>query len=142
SGDTVRGILMKSPFARKKRGNEEMTLQITSMADVFTIILVFLLKSYSTSSLNISPTAGLRLPEAKATDDQVEAVKVEVSESAVQVEGLPVSVLQGFHFDKGDLQPNGVPITLGKALERERKRQTLIAQSNSDVKIDQKILIV
>ena len=39
-------------FTIKRPGSGDMALQITSMADIFTIILVFLLKSFATGSLN------------------------------------------------------------------------------------------
>ncbi|NDG85844.1 MAG: hypothetical protein EBX52_12520, partial [Proteobacteria bacterium] len=39
-----------------------LPLQITSMADVFTILLVFLLKGVSTDAITITPSASLRLP--------------------------------------------------------------------------------
>src|SRR5437868_652994 len=98
---------MKKLTFRSRHQSEEMALQITSMADIFTIILVFLLKSYATSAVNVTPTAGLLLPEAHAGDAPIEAVRVEISKEAVQVDGLPVVKLTNFDFDKSDLQPNG-----------------------------------
>jgi hypothetical protein len=56
-----------------------MALQITSMADIFTILLVFLLKSYSTGALDIAPSKGMKLPEVQLATGSVEALKVEVS---------------------------------------------------------------
>ncbi len=127
---------------RRRRSSDEMSLQITSMADIFTIILVFLLKSYATSASNIVPSTGTKLVEAEAGDVAVEALKVEVSETTVQVEGRPVSQLKGFRVDAQDLQANGSLKSLADALETERKRQNLISAANPDVKNDSKILIV
>ena len=62
-----------SPFKSRPQ-SEEMSLQITSMADIFVIILVFLLKSYATSSVNVNPMAGMSLPEAHAGDAPIEAL--------------------------------------------------------------------
>ena len=42
------------------------SLQITSMMDAFTIILVFLLKSYSTEAIAVQPSEQLQLPFAAA----------------------------------------------------------------------------
>jgi biopolymer transport protein ExbD len=127
---------------RTKTQSDEMALQITSMADIFVILLVFLLKSYATSAVNIAPTSGTTLPQADAQDTAVEALKVELSENAVLVEGQPVVKLLKFQFSKDDLQGNGSSKLLGKALERQRQRQVLIAKSNSEVKVDPKIVIV
>ena len=134
---------MKRGFLKRtKPESDEMTLQITSMADIFTIILVFLLKGYSTSALNITPSQGLMLPEAHAAESAVEALKIEVSKSAVQVEGQSVTSLADFKFDRSELNTNGSTKSLGSALERERKRQMLIAAKNTDVKVDAKVLII
>lgn len=129
-------------FKKRSPQSQEMSLQITSMADIFTILLVFLLKSFASGAVNVTPSAGTLLPEAHAGETAVEALKVEISEKAVLVEGQPVAELKSFKFSPGDLQGNGSSKVLGQALEKERQRQLLIAKSNSDVKVDPKILIV
>jgi biopolymer transport protein ExbD len=122
-------------------GSEEVSLQITSMADIFTILLVFLLKSYATGT--ISPTsAGLMLPEAQAGDVSSEALKIEVTQAGVQVEGQSVAGLSNYAFEKADLQANGTSKTLSAALEKQRQKQILIAKSNSSVKVDPKIVVL
>lgn len=127
---------------RRRRASDEMALQITSMADIFTIILVFLLKSYATSASNITPASGTKLAEADAADVAVEALKLEVSETAIQVEGKPVSQLSQFKFTPQDLEANGSLKSLGQALDAERKRQDMISAQNPEVKKDSKILII
>lgn len=135
---------MKRLFGKKKKGemSEDMALNITAMADVFTVILVFLLKSYATGSVNLTPTAGLSLPEAQADVPQFEALKIEVAADAVLVENQPVAKLISFEFPAQELSSDGTSKTLSKSLELQRKRQTLIAKVNSDVKVDSKVLIV
>lgn len=133
---------MKSKFRRKKHSREDMELQITSMADVFTILLVFLLKSYATSAVNISPNKDLELPVAQAGDTATESLKLEISSTAIQVEGKPISTLTAFAFDQKDAQSGGVSKELSQALSKERERQVLIAKNNSDVKVDPKILVI
>ena len=133
---------MKKALFKSKRPNEEMALQITSMADIFTILLVFLLKSYTTSAMTINPSAGVQLPNAQIGEANIDALKIEVSDSGVQIEGKSIATLTHFEFDKQDLQPNGSSLSLNGALEMERKRQVLIAQSNTDVKVDSKIIVV
>lgn len=134
---------MKKPFLKKKAPpSEEMTLQITSMADIFTILLVFLLKSYATGAISITPSAGMLLPSAQAGEASEEALKVQVSEQSVNVEGRPVSALHDFEFDRSDLQANGSSASLSRAIERERQRELLIAKANADVKVDARIIVV
>ena len=131
----------KKSFRKRGPMSGDMSLNITSMADIFMILLVFLLKGYSTG-MSITPTAGLLLPEAHAEKQIVEALKVEVSEKAVQVEGNTVTTLNAFQFARNELRKNGTVSSLSAALEKERKRQLLIAKANSDVKIDPKIVVI
>lgn len=134
---------MGKSFLKKRPAlNEEMSLQITSMADIFIIVLVFLLKGYSTGAISVAPSAGLSLPKAVTQDASVEALKVEITETGVQVEGQHVAKLEQFRFEKADLQSSGTSTTLGQAISRQREKQLLIAKSNTDVKVDSKILIL
>lgn len=135
-------MFKKKGLFKKRHQSEDMALQITSLADIFVILLVFLLKSFATSAVNLSPSQGMLLPQAQAAEASVEALKLEISETAVSVEGQPVAKLQNFRFDTAGLQQNGSSTELSKVLERERQRQLMIAKANSDVKVDPKILIV
>ncbi len=116
----------KRRFLRRKKPTEEMVLQITSMADIFTILLVFLLKSFSTGISNITPSQSLSLPIASAQENVEEALKLEVSDSAVMIDDQPVTSLKNFVFDSNDLESNGTPRSLNAALvafrEKERAR--------------------
>lgn len=132
---------MKKPF-KKRAISGDMALQITSMADIFTIILVFLLKSYATSAVNIAPTSGMKIPEGQSLEPATEALKVEISEKSIQVESKPITQLQDFRFMGEEIQSNLTSKSLNTALETERKRQELISQSNPNVKVDSKILVI
>lgn len=101
-------------FLKKRKSNEDMALQITSMADIFIIILVFLLKSYSTSLSNISPSKEMLLPEAMAKDEMQEALKIEISASAITIDDKPVVTLNNYTFTKQD------SATLTAVLMKER----------------------
>ena len=135
-------MLKKKKFgSQRPQMSGEMELQITSMADIFTILLVFLLKSYA-AGVNVNPTKGMMLPTAQAAETQIEALKLEVSENAISVEGQPIATLKGYRFDAGDLETNLSSKSLTTSLDKERKRQLLIAQGNSAVKVDPKIIII
>ncbi|MBI2711623.1 MAG: biopolymer transporter ExbD [Bdellovibrio sp.] len=131
---------MRSRFAKPPILSDEMALQITSMADIFTIILVFLLKSYA--SVNISPSTGVTIPVAVAEAPQVEALKLEISDHSVLLENKPIDDLNAFRFPPDDLLPNHSSKKINESLQLERKRQELISQANSSVKPDSKILII
>ncbi len=109
-------------FMKRSKQTEDVSLQITSMADIFIILLVFLLKSYSAGTITISPSKDTQLPTAAANDKAAEALKVEISEGAVLVEGKPVATIHGFRFANGDLGENGVSRSLVQAFEQERAK--------------------
>ncbi len=128
-------------LSRRRPLDDEMSLQITSMADIFMILLVFLLKSYTAGGMNLSPAKGLLLPDAQAAPVAFEALKLEITETAISIEGQPAVALTAFRLDPATAGPNGTSRPLALALEKERKRQVLIAQSNSDVKVDPRIIV-
>ena len=55
--------------ARRRRNPEDVKLNITSMMDMFTIILVFLLKNFSTEG-NLTPADNLTLPKSTVEKEQ------------------------------------------------------------------------
>ncbi|MBI4925382.1 MAG: biopolymer transporter ExbD [Bdellovibrio sp.] len=133
---------MRAKFLKRGFTSEEMSLQITSMADVFIILLVFLLKSYASGIVQIQPSSGTHLPKAYALDASTEALKIEVSENSIQLEGAPVLPLKNFVFGPNDVLQNGVSQKLSAVFEKERKKQVYIAENNKDVSVDSKIILV
>ena len=129
-------------FFGRRRASDEMAIQITSMADIFMILLVFLLKSYSTSSISVDLSPNFKLPSATKSDDQIEAIKVAITETSVQIENQPVVQLTSFRFNPKDIKENGSAHALIAMLETQKKKQALIAQVNADVKMDPRMLIV
>lgn len=113
---------MKS-FLKRKKHDQDMSLQITSMADIFMILLVFLLKSYSTSVSNVAPTGDTKLPIASdATGDIKDTLKLEIASNAILVDAQPVVKLKNLEFLPGELQANGQAAALSKSLLSQRKR--------------------
>jgi biopolymer transport protein ExbD len=76
--------------ARKARGSSEVKLNITSMMDMFTIILVFLLKNFSTQGQIVTPATGLTLPASSVEKVAQEALNVKISKNSIAVENRMV----------------------------------------------------
>ena len=79
-------------------------LNITSMTDMFTILLVFLLQSYSTSQVEITPEANLRLPTSATTANPVEAVKISLSKDALKIDRDKIADVKDSEFLAQDLE--------------------------------------
>lgn len=123
---------MSTRFRRNKRQRRsmdgELALQITSLADIFIIVLVFLLKSYSAGlndMENVQIPAEIVLPSVVEGGIAKTGLKIEVSESQVNVGGERASALSRFRFYPGDLNNDlrrgGTSKSLTGALKRARQ---------------------
>src|SRR5471030_2017194 len=77
---------------KKRRVEPEINfLNITAMMDMMTIILVFLLKSLSSSIASIPQSADLTIPNSVlSTEASEDGVKVVISKSEIVVDDNPV----------------------------------------------------
>jgi biopolymer transport protein ExbD len=100
---------MKNKFAKKKKLTEDMALQITSMADIFVILLVFLLKNYSSTLTSVSPTGEMNLPVAQAQGEVQDTLKLEITMKGVLVDQKQVVDLNAFRFKEDQVQDSGEP---------------------------------
>lgn len=118
-------------------------IQITSMVDMFIILLVFLLKSFSTSPVNITPSENLRLPQSIVSTDPVEVLKLVVSKTAVFVEDEKVADIEANEFRKEQLDANDSEFIrpLYEQLDKKAQIAKDIAKVNDTVEFDGKVLV-
>jgi hypothetical protein len=127
----------RSFLKRRPSQNGEMALQITSMADVFTILLIFLLKGYATDAATFQPVAGMKVPAATGAASLLESLKVEIAPDAILVDGKAVVSLQAFSArNQEDWK------ALDEAFSQARSKQDLISSQNADVQKSAKLLLV
>src|SRR5437868_2252977 len=81
-------------------------LNITSMTDMFTILLVFLLQTYSTSDVELIPENGMRLPQSTTTTNPVESIKLTVSKELIKLDKTKIADMKDSNFDAKDIDPN------------------------------------
>ncbi|MDZ4677545.1 MAG: biopolymer transporter ExbD [Oligoflexia bacterium] len=129
---------------RALRQNQSGTfaLQITSMIDMFTIILVFLLKSYSSSVVDMAPMKDLRLPSSTATVSPVEALKLAVSKDGIYVDDKSIVVFENGQLPKSatDASDTRFIKPLFEALNTLAQKSKNIAKQNENVTFDGKIV--
>ena len=128
---------------QNRRSSAAFKIQITSMVDMFVILLVFLLRSYSTSPVNISPKAGLRLPESTSPADPVDVVKRVVSTDGVFVEDKKVMTFVNGAIDKADTEAQDPQFLrkLYETLDENAKKAKAISAVNDSFEFDGKILV-
>ena len=93
-------------------------LNLVAMMDMMTIILVFLLKSYSGSSLSIDIGEGIRFPQSSETIVPQEAIKLSVTRFDKGVDGvISVGDANVLRLDQK---------TVGTLLRHSKSRQFMI----------------
>jgi len=118
----------------RRRTRAPMTLQLTSLLDMFTIILVFLLESFQAEDEDFTLHAGLQLPESTARSPFKPAVNIAVSQDAVFVEGEKVHALKRgatteAELDAGRLDSVAEAVGLAQAEHRNRNGDDEIVAS-------------
>jgi biopolymer transport protein ExbD len=81
---------------RRSRGEGTVKLNITSMIDMFTLMVVFLLKNYSAQGQLVTPATNLLLPTSTVEKNAGEALSVKVSQTNIMVENGVVIDAQGY----------------------------------------------
>ena len=79
--------------AGKKAKRGTFALRLTSMIDMFTILLVFLLKSYSADGQIMTVAQDLRLPESTSTTKPPIVSVVAITREWILVDGRPIQRL-------------------------------------------------
>lgn len=79
-----------SRMKSRRRLTAEPTLNLTSMMDIFTIILVFLLRSFAEATAPVSASPDLRLPVSSSKESMAAVVSLVLSRDAILVDGLAV----------------------------------------------------
>lgn len=88
-----------------RRGSGDAGLNITSMMDMMTIILVFLLKSYGAEDISVAGNDDLQIPVSMAMKPPKLAVNVVVSRKDIIVDGSHVMDLeQGVSDATGEVE--------------------------------------
>lgn len=80
----------------KKKGNSTFALNINSMTDMFTIMLVFLLQTYSTNSYDVVPKMGLNMPLSFSEKTPEEAPMISLSKEALYLNDKTLAPLNNF----------------------------------------------
>jgi biopolymer transport protein ExbD len=132
-------------FARKMADPETIKdLNITPMMDMMTIILVFLLKSFTSSSTLIQLDANLQVPPSNTQLKPKEAVPLTITKKVVLVEGTPVVPVSNGRVDPAHKPQgeNGFLIEPIRAkLDEIAKREMRVAERMGH-KFDGELMVV
>lgn len=111
--------MKRKSLLRSHAKKEQLELQITSMADVFVILLVFLLKSYSVDGTPYQPKLPISPPVGHGRVEKSEALKLELSAKSLAIGGTPIVKMTDYRFS--DLSKDGTSGALMRAFERMQR---------------------
>lgn len=86
--------MRRSRYQLPDNKNQSFTLNITSMTDMFTILLVFLLQSYAATTVPIDTPESMKLPTSNSEKNPVHAVKLALSQKDLIFETEKIASLQ------------------------------------------------
>lgn len=137
------------PHARRRtrrlidfKSQHEGELNIVALMDAFTIILVFLIKSYTSDPTAITQDAQLRLPMSNSHLAVSEAVPLVVTQEAVMVNDKRVLQIQSGVIAPQDKQDAFLVPALYQALQVEAERQKAMGRYNDQVQFNGLLLVV
>lgn len=108
----------------KSGGAGRMELNMTSLIDMFTCLLAFLLKSFSAEGALVTPTKGLELPHSIATERAKPGLTISLGQQQIQVEGIPVANTVDFaKMDYSSLSGSPMFADLQKRSEAAKKME-------------------
>ena len=128
----VKRIVRRTLRKREEEGEAE-GLNIYPMMDMMTILLVYLVMQFSTSSAEIVQSTELQIPTSTASIEAEGTLTIIISTSEIVVEGKSVLPLRNGKVDSSQKQggSNGWLVTsLFKNLQQHRDRLKTIAKMN------------
>lgn len=96
---------MRRLRAPRRRESGVFPLNITSMCDMFTLLLVFLLQTYATSDFQVEMDPDTKLPMSSSMKEAKRVPQVTVSKDSIKIDGQIVAQLTNGRPQPGDLDP-------------------------------------
>jgi biopolymer transport protein ExbD len=137
----VRGYLAHAALRERKRHAVEHAevakLQLTSLIDIFTVLLLFLLKSIVVGGTAVTPFPGVTLPSSSATASFKESPVVVIANSQVIVDGERVCATDEV-LNAGTLQIPAIESALAAV---RQKTVGLASREGSDRRFEGRLIL-
>ena len=144
--ETLQRLRYRKALARKKRKEREAAgeikeLNITAMMDMMTILLVFLLKSFASSSAAITASDDVRPPVSSTHASPKDTVAVTITPRNILVGDKEVLRLENGQVPGGQLQGRLV-VPLDAALKKEVEKLKYIAERNPSAPFNRELSVI
>src|SRR4051812_39262981 len=139
-------MMFRKALARKKRKDREAAgeikeLNITAMMDMMTIILVFLLKSFASSSMAVAASEDVRPPVSSTRSTPKDTVAITVTPKNILVGDKEVIRLVAGQVPKDALEGRLV-VPLDAALKKEVDKLKQIAERNPNAPFNRELSVI
>ena len=139
-------MMFRKAVSRKKRKEREAEgeireLNITAMMDMMTIILVFLLKSYSASSVSMTASEDVRPPISTTRATPRDTVAVTITPKHILVGDRTVVTLAGGQIP-AELLTGRLVVPLDAALKKEVDKLKFIADRNPNAPFSREMSVI
>jgi biopolymer transport protein ExbD len=139
-------MMFRRALGRKKRREREEAgeireLNIVAMLDMMTIILVFLLKSYSASSVSVTASEDVRPPISTTRATPKDTVAVTITPKGILVGDKRVVEIENSTIPARFLEGRRV-VPLDQALKREVDKLKYIAARNVSAPFNRELSII
>lgn len=132
-------------YSRKQKSytktQSTFALNITSMTDMFTILLVFLLQTYASSDFIVEIEKGVTLPVSSSLSNPTRAIKISVGSTDLKIEGKTIALLENSDFKQQDISKKDKDFIEPLFNELNSKKEASSDNTNSD-KEDRSVLIL
>ena len=147
SVDDIQRMRFRKALARKKRKDREAEneigeLNLTAMMDMMTIILVFLLKSFSATTVSMSASQDLKPPVSTTRQTPRDTVAVTVTPTAILVGDKSVVRLENGQIPADKLNGQRLVLPLSEALKKEVDKLKWIADKNPDAPFNGELSVI
>lgn len=144
--EDIQRMRFRKAMARKKRKEREAEgeikeLNITAMMDIMTIILVFLIKSYSTSSVTVTASEDIRPPVSTTRQTPKDTIAITVTPKAILVGDRRKVELINMQVNKGELEGKKI-LPLDAALKKEVEKLKYIAERNPAAPFNHEVSVI
>lgn len=146
SDDDIQRMRFRKAMARKKRKERESEgeikeLNITAMMDMMTIILVFLIKSYSASSVTVTSSEDVRPPTSTTRSTPKDTVAITVTAKSIMV-GEKRKVEMAGGLLPASAMNGKLIVPLDEALKKEVEKLKYIAERNPGAPFNHEVSII
>lgn len=136
----------RKALARKKRRDREAEgeikeLNITAMMDLMTIILVFLIKSFTSSSVTITASEDVRPPLSTTRVVPKDTIAITVTPKSIMVGDKKKVELSNMNVKEGEISGKLI-LPLDAALKKEVEKLKYIAERNPNAPFNKEVSII